>query len=226
MKTKIAIAFAMGLSLCGWTGKAEAFQYVFRGTVTDTTNTQNVAADYLKHNAITITVDGSSASAFYISAQQTDLAIALQHAQAQIGHDKGYFTNDYPVTSLINNDGTTSSINVNVGTSFNQFGPFQQASDGGLILSAASILANIPVDPEQSFGPVSVSGFGKLIGVPSGPAGIGTGGYEVDFSLSSLQGFGSISAVPLPAAAPMFGAALLALAAIGYSARKRISASA
>lgn len=226
MKSKIAAALAMGLSLCGWAGQAEAFQYVFRGTVTATSNSQSVDADYLAGQAITITIDGNGADAFYNNPKETDLAIALQHALAQVGSDTGYFTNTYPTTSLIANDGATSSINLNIGTSFNQFGPFQQAADGGLTLSAASSLADIPVDPEQSFGPISVRGSGMLLAVPAGPGGNGVGGYEVDFSLSSLQGFGTISAVPLPAAAPMFGAALLAMGAVGYSARRRLSAAA
>lgn len=47
-----------------------------------------------------------------------------------------------------------------------------------------------------------------------------TGYLRADFNVSQL----SITAVPLPATAPLFGAALLALGAAGYGMRRRVSA--
>ena len=56
---------------------------------------------------------------------------------------------------------------------------------------------------------------------------------DVDFGqvehfayMSGVQQVASVSAVPLPSAAPMFGAALLAFAGLGYAAKRKQSATA
>ena len=50
-------------------------------------------------------------------------------------------------------------------------------------------------------------------------------GVEFSSSINALE-FSNVSAVPLPAAAPMFGAALLALAGLGYVAKRKKAATA
>ena len=53
------------------------------------------------------------------------------------------------------------------------------------------------------------------------PTGAFTG-VEFSSSVNALE-FSNVSAVPLPAAAPMFGAALLVLAGLGYGAKRKMA---
>ena len=86
-------------------------------------------------------------------------------------------------------------------------------SNTGVFTFTGSDLTNPNTPSQMGYEFVTISGVGNVYGA------------QVASSQNSFE-FAAVSTVPLPASAPMFGAALMALGAVGYSLKRKTAATA
>ncbi|MDX7951490.1 hypothetical protein P7D22_09955 [Lichenihabitans sp. Uapishka_5] len=217
MRKQFSTVLAALIMICAGASRASAFQFNFFGTVTSALDGSGNNVPSFENQAISIIVDGSALA----SSGSSQTVIETSDAKISIGATSCYIYNVFLGLSSITNNGSISSLSFFVGDSSVVFGSLQ-GLDTNLTIDVASSLSNIPLNPEESFGPISVSGGGLF---ESQDAGLDPpGGFNIRFRVDKLSGSGTLSAVPLPSSLPLFGAALLALGGIGYGAKRKKAA--
>lgn len=121
---------------------------------------------------------------------------------------------------------TSTSAYFNAVDAYASFGT-NLALDDSYGLSFTLTNGSIPSLSSQAFGPLAATGSGYLGGEPfyyDPDTGLPVGGFSLGFSVTSVSSIAAVSAVPLPASAPMFGAALLGVAGLGYGLKRKKAA--
>ena len=234
MGRRIASVALAAMVTCGWAGgaKAETVYLRYTGVITSETVTGDRSLDYtglfgansasLVGTNYTVVVTEDFSNAWVISTGSSFFAFT------------GFPTDIYIANKQF---GTTTPANDDIVRQFNdgkvsgiqgEYGNYNDSDALRLAGGFTSASASTPSDPFQDFyyslKPQDTGRFYIGFVQHQYDQGSETGRFEADLALSITSAqvsHSQLSAVPLPATAPLFGTALLVVGAAGYSMRRR-----